>query len=150
MRLTMAKALATATGTPDEDVNNTDEFVGNTAKLVAQNIKNFGSGTGLSDADREYAKTMAGGSTQMTPQAIKRILKINEKVQLSKIKKYNERREILVTKNPELADYYPKLEVPQSEDAKRTLSAKEKEALDWANANSKDPRSPAIKQKLGM
>ncbi len=112
IRLSMAKALATATGTPDEEVNNTDQFVANTANLVAQNIKNFGSGTGLSDADREYAQKMAGGSTKMTPQAIKRILQINQKMQIGKIDRYNERRKTLVDNNPELAGYYPELKAP--------------------------------------
>ncbi len=117
LRLTLAKALATATGTPDEEVNNTDQFVANTANLVAQNIKNFGAGTGLSDADREYAQKMAGGSTQMTPQAIKRILQINEKMQKAKVDRYNKRRGKLLEQNPELGGYYDEIKVedaPQS------------------------------------
>ena len=30
------------------------------------------------------------------------------------------------------------------------MSSEDKDALDWANANPKDPRSKEIKQKLGL
>jgi hypothetical protein len=46
---------------------------------VGQLIKQFGAGTGLSDADREFAMQMAGGKITLTEQALRKILDINDK-----------------------------------------------------------------------
>ena len=46
---------------------------------VGRIIKQFGAGTGLSDADRNYAEQMAGGKINLTEKALKRILDINDK-----------------------------------------------------------------------
>jgi len=46
---------------------------------VGRIIKQFGAGTGLSDADREYAAQMAGGRINLTEAALRKILDINDK-----------------------------------------------------------------------
>jgi len=46
---------------------------------VGRLIKQFGAGTGLSDADREYAEKMAGGKIALTEAALRRILSINDR-----------------------------------------------------------------------
>ena len=46
---------------------------------VGQLIKQFGAGTGLSDADREFAMQMAGGKITLTESALRKILDINDK-----------------------------------------------------------------------
>ena len=46
---------------------------------VGRIIKQFGAGTGLSDADRQYAEQMAGGKINLTEKALKRILDINDR-----------------------------------------------------------------------
>jgi len=58
----------------------------NTAKL----IKAFGAGTGLSDADREYALKAAAGDVTMTETAIRKILDINDKAANRVIDRHNE------------------------------------------------------------
>lgn len=55
-------------------VNNTQAYRSIMAKAVGKVIKNFGSGTGLSDADRQYAERLAGGDTTLNEPAIRRIL----------------------------------------------------------------------------
>lgn len=47
---------------------------------VGRIIKQFGAGTGLSDADRDYAAQMAGGKINLTEAALRKILDINDKV----------------------------------------------------------------------
>ena len=49
---------------------------GNVGKI----IKQFGAGTGLSDADRKFAEQMAGGKITLSETALKRILDINDRV----------------------------------------------------------------------
>ena len=46
---------------------------------VGRIFKLFGAGTGLSDADRDYAAQMAGGKINLTEAALRKILDINDK-----------------------------------------------------------------------
>ena len=46
---------------------------------VGRIIKQFGAGTGLSDADREYAAQIAGGKIGLTEASLRKILEINDK-----------------------------------------------------------------------
>jgi len=58
-------------------VANTQQYIATSGKQTGQVIKAFGSGTGLSDADREYANKIAGGSITMDAQALMDINKLN-------------------------------------------------------------------------
>jgi hypothetical protein len=68
---------------------NSQAFAANMAGNVGKLIKQFGAGTGLSDADREFATAMAGGKIAVDAKAISRILDINEKVARNIIKRHN-------------------------------------------------------------
>lgn len=72
-----------------KDVAATQEYLGTSGRLVATIIKDFGSGTGLSDADREFAKKIAGGDISMTKEALARLVKIARKGVQNRIKNYN-------------------------------------------------------------
>ena len=52
-------------------------------------IKQFGAGTGLSDADRAYAEQMAAGKISITRAALERILDINDKAAKGVITRHN-------------------------------------------------------------
>ena len=68
---------------------NSQAFAANMAGNVGKLIKQFGAGTGLSDADREFAKDMAGGRISLDAKAINRILDINEKAARNTITRHN-------------------------------------------------------------
>ena len=68
---------------------NSQAFAANMAGNVGKLIKQFGAGTGLSDADREFAKDMAGGRVSLDSKAINRILDINEKAARNTITQHN-------------------------------------------------------------
>lgn len=57
---------------------------------VGQIIKQFGAGTGLSDADREYAEKIVGGKITLNEGAIRRLIYINEKAHKNVINRYNQ------------------------------------------------------------
>jgi hypothetical protein len=59
------------------------------ANNVGRLIKQFGAGTGLSNADREYAEKMAGGKITLDDKAINRILDINERISRNVIRAHN-------------------------------------------------------------
>lgn len=68
---------------------NSQAFSANMAQSVGQLIKQFGAGTGLSNADREYAEKMAGGKITLDEKAIRRILDINERASRNVIATHN-------------------------------------------------------------
>lgn len=73
-----------------DGVANTQAFMASMGNQVAQIIKQFGAGTGLSDADRDYAEKIVGGKITMSEEAIRRLMDINEKAFKFKIDRYNE------------------------------------------------------------
>jgi len=68
---------------------NSQAFTANMAGNVGKLIKQFGAGTGLSDADREFAKDMAGGRIALDAKAINKILDINERAARNVITRHN-------------------------------------------------------------
>lgn len=76
-------------GTHRETVANTEAFLAQRAREVATVIKSFGAGTGLSDADREYAAKIVGGQQRLDEASIRKILDIGDKASLSVLDKFN-------------------------------------------------------------
>ena len=73
-----------------DEIANTEAFAANAAKQVAQIIKAFGAGTGLSDADREFATKAAAGDITLTEKSMRRIIDINEQAARNVIRRFNE------------------------------------------------------------
>lgn len=74
-------------------VNNAETYRAVMAQAVGKVIKNFGSGTGLSDADRQYAERLAGGDTTLNEPAIRRILAAGVKSAKTRIGNFNSMRD---------------------------------------------------------
>lgn len=90
-RTGFGKALMTAgidVGQGDA-IANTEAYSALMGREVAELIKAFGAGTGLSDADREFATKMAGGTVALTKESLRRILAINERARRNIIKRHN-------------------------------------------------------------
>jgi hypothetical protein len=121
----------------EDAVANTQAFTANMAANVGRIIKQFGAGTGLSNADREYAEMMAGGKVTLDRKAIERILDINERAARNVISLHNKNVSGIKTN------------VPLTVDVPSRLSPQDQQALDWANSNPRDPRAAQIKQRLG-
>ena len=91
VRVTFGKALQLAGfNYADEDIANTEAYVASSASRTAQIIKAFGAGTGLSDADREYAAKAAAGKIELTEKSLRRILDINERANAYAVRRWNE------------------------------------------------------------
>jgi hypothetical protein len=74
------------------------------AQNVGKLIKQFGSGTGLSDADREYATKMAAGSIAVDEAAIRKVLDINDRAAKNVIALHNKRAGKVKTNVPLTVD----------------------------------------------
>jgi hypothetical protein len=139
-RLAVAKAVGI-------DVSATEAYFAGVGQQVAERITAFGAGTGLSDADRGFAKKIAAGEETLSVESIRRIIRINDQSAENVINRYNKERDMLAKKEPEVLDYYP--EVKFEKRAAARLSPADQEALNWANSNPNDPRAAEIKQRLG-
>jgi len=85
-----ARAILNKVGlTKDDSVGATQAYTATLGNLVGQIIKQFGAGTGLSDADREYALGIAGGNINFDEYALRKILDIQKRVQIAIINKHN-------------------------------------------------------------
>jgi hypothetical protein len=73
----------------EDDVKNTEAYYANQAKQVAQVIKAFGAGTGLSDADREYAEKAAAGKITMSEESLRKIIEMNQSASFRVIENVN-------------------------------------------------------------
>jgi hypothetical protein len=74
----------------DDAISNTEAFVALRAKEVGRIIKDFGAGTGLSDADREFATKAAAGDITLNESSIRKILAISDKLANETITIYNQ------------------------------------------------------------
>jgi hypothetical protein len=75
----------------EDPVANTQAYAANAGNLVGQVIKQFGSGTGLSDADRQYAERIAAGDITMDEKSLRKLLDINERASRVLLDRYNEK-----------------------------------------------------------
>ena len=83
-----------------DSVANTQAYGALMAKQTAAIIKSFGAGTGLSDADREYALKAAGGNVRMDKDSLKRIIDINERAATNSIILHNKKVKGIKTNIP--------------------------------------------------
>lgn len=142
-RLAVAKAAGI-------DVSATEAYFAGVGQQVAERITAFGAGTGLSDADREFAKKIAAGEETLSVESIRRIIRINDKSAQNVIDRYNKERDMLAKKEPEVKDYYPEVKFESRAATPANLSRQDQDALNWANSNPSDPRAAQIKQRLGV
>lgn len=132
-KLQVAKTFKTLGLLPpqfDEKIANTEAFSSLGAREVGNVIKAFGSGTGISDADRDYAEKLAGGKISLDKESINRILDISNKVNLNKLNDFNQRVK-QGAQNGMKGFYGLEVEVPevtpppsQSFEATKTIGAK--------------------------
>lgn len=83
----LAKALGI--DVPQDAADNAQAFKATMGRAVGMIIKLFGAGTGLSDADRQYAEQIVGGDYTLNEEAISRILGIAEKLSRQQVDRYN-------------------------------------------------------------
>jgi hypothetical protein len=94
-KLGLAKLLKTAgiiggdASDTDQLIANTETYISNAGNLVARVIKEFGAGTGLSDADREFASKIVAGDIALDSESMKRLIKLQAKAVRRQIQEHN-------------------------------------------------------------
>jgi hypothetical protein len=111
---TLAEKRTAAARAFGMDVAATEAFFAGIGGEVAERITQFGAGTGLSDADRTYAKKIAGGEETFSKEGIEKIMRINEETARDMVRLYGEERTRLAKKEPEVLDYYPDIKIDRA------------------------------------
>jgi len=100
-----------------EGITNTETYAAMAATRVADYITNLGAGTGLSDADREFAQSVVAGNVTADASSLKRILKSLRDGAVNKINKYNQVREDVRSGLGEgqkgVLNFFPAVTVPE-------------------------------------
>jgi hypothetical protein len=73
-------------------ITDTETYIAESGRRVAQYITNLGAGTGLSDADREYAKQVVAGNITVDATSLKRLLGVIKQNAQRTISNYNTTR----------------------------------------------------------
>jgi len=73
----------------DDAASNAQAYGAIMGKQVGEMVKQFGSGTSISDGDRIYAERMAAGDINLDEQAMRKILRINKEAALKLIRSHN-------------------------------------------------------------
>lgn len=95
-----------------DPVANTQAYAATMGNQVGQIIKQFGAGTGLSDADREYAERIVGGKITLNEQAIRKLIDINEKAYRNVLTNYNKSAQQVKEKGGKSLIFDPIVEIP--------------------------------------
>jgi hypothetical protein len=106
----LLKAVGLISGEGEELISNTETFIANAGNLVAEVIKAFGAGTGLSDADREFAKGIVGGTITLDGESLKRLIKLQARATRKKIQEHNKQ---IAKLGEEVAQFGMVVDVPE-------------------------------------
>lgn len=99
-----------------EDVAKTQEYIALLGRRVASIISSFGSGTAISNTDREYASKIAGGDINMDLKALRRLNSIYRETVVKTIDMHNKQvlRDFDVD-NPQNIQFIRSLTIPDEE-----------------------------------
>jgi hypothetical protein len=116
-RLTLQKLGAALGVTDPTQIQNTETFRTQIKPLVLETVKGLGSGTGISNADRDFAEAAVGGKITLDAGTIKRVLDITERAAHAKVGRHNKLADQMLETQPELKQMGPmlRLEIPQGD-----------------------------------
>lgn len=110
------RQIGQAIGMPyDPKLVDSQNYMQEVAELVKQEIKAFGSGTSITDADREYTQNMVGGDARVQAEALIKLLNIRRRGMVQTIEDYNAIRKGYSNANSESAlAGFPEYGIPKA------------------------------------
>jgi chaperonin cofactor prefoldin len=99
-----------------DQIENTEQYASLAGARVADYITNLGAGTGLSDADREFAQKVVAGDIGMSTETMRRLLTTIRKQNVRTINQYNSLRSTVEDKltgsEKAAMAFYPLVDMP--------------------------------------
>jgi hypothetical protein len=156
LELGIRRLQQTVAGRKDKTISDTELLEAVLGQDVFQQIQQLGIGArGLdTPAEREFLRQVVSGTKTLNKDTLLQMAKIKRQAQEDIVNAWNQK-----TQSGELDDWYkyskrPKklFNIPKRESTpgQTALSSQDQQALDWANANPRDPRSARIKERLGV
>jgi len=110
------RQIGQAIGMPyDPQLVDAQNYMQEVAELVKQEIKAFGSGSSITDADREYTQNMVGGDIRVQAEALIKLLNIRREGMVQSIEDYNTIRKGYSDANLEsVLSGFPEYSIPKS------------------------------------
>ena len=96
------RKIGTMFGINDPKVTGTEAFRAAMKPIVLETVKGLGSGSAISNADREFALEAVGGNIKLDESSMRRILDITERAAREKIGYHNKKIDTLIEDDPEL------------------------------------------------
>jgi phage tail protein X len=96
-------------------ITNTESLRAAAGPLVLATVKGLGAGSGISNADREFAAAMAGGNIELGEPSIRRMIDIQEQAAREKMTRSQGVINQLIQTNPSLVNMAPLLTSPAPE-----------------------------------
>jgi hypothetical protein len=96
-------------------ITNTEALRAAAGPLVLATVKGLGSGTSISNSDRDFAAEMAGGNIALNESSIRRMIDIQEQAAREKMTRSQGVINQLIQTNPNLANLAPLLTAPPPE-----------------------------------
>jgi hypothetical protein len=106
-RLALQKVGALLGVANTDQITNTESFKAAAGPLVLATVKGLGSGSGITNSDRDFAEAMAGGRVNLDESSIRRMIDIQEKAARSKLETSQRVVNDLIQTNPNLAQMAP-------------------------------------------
>lgn len=128
----------------ENTASNQQEYMANIGKLVGKEITAFGSGTGLSDKDMEFAKDIAGANPVNTPEALTRILKMRKQAILNMRKQFTDTKDFL-RKSPFLSGQTEVLDAFIVPEQTAAATPTQEPFWDVATGTMVYPKTPEVK-----
>jgi len=109
--LALQKVGAALGITDASKITNTETFRTSIKPIVLETVKGLGAGSGVSNADREFALQAVGGDITLDEKSIRRVLDITERAARSKIDRHNKLSEEMVKAQPDIGAVAPMLRI---------------------------------------
>lgn len=155
LELGIRRLQQTVAGRKDKTISDTELLEAVLGQDVFQQIQQLGIGArGLdTPAEREFLRQVVSGTKTLNKDTLLQMARVKRQAQEDIVNAWNQR-----TQSGELDDWYKYSKRPKKifnvskreSSGQPAMSAQDQQALDWANANPRDPRSAAIKERLGV
>lgn len=120
-RLALQK-LGTFLGVTDPNaIVNTETFRTQIKPLVLETVKGLGAGSGISNADRDFAAEAVGGNINLDEGTIRRVLDVTERAARYKLQRHNDLADQMLSTQPDLQAVGPMLRIPVPAESMATM-----------------------------
>jgi hypothetical protein len=129
-----------------EEIANTEIFGAQMGRQVLGLVKNLGAGSGISNADRDYAAMVAGGNISLDEKSILRLIDIGDRAAKASVIAHNSKAERvmaqpeakgipydLTVKAPAISDPFPKQQVGQFEEGQTARNPQTGQVIIYRN-----------------